>query len=356
MIILLTVLSMILINSCGDNNRADVTEKIAPIKEELLFQYFKYSENMVLKNIFFEYENEHIKYYKGFIYIIEDIGSPKNMGENIRLIKYNKLGADTFSFQLPSNEWILSFETNDSLLLLLCQGSFLIYKFANEKIIFEGRHELINKAHSTYLHNNRLYFYNRFYGNVYDNTKPEIIIFNLSLKKFENSLDFEIPRGSALLFLQPRRTFSIYKDRIILSDLTTYNIRIYNFKKELLGTLQRKPDLWNNDSLVCYEMDRQNNLDKFRANIGKYEFLSSINLVDFLNDSTILVCWNGITHNKFYYDIWKLKSGNWKLSKKDLVCRTYNEKDIFNINYYPIVHCQYKISDGKILIDRKSVV
>jgi hypothetical protein len=83
-----------------------------------------------------------------------------------------------------------------------------------------------------------------------------------------------------------------------------------------------------------------------------------VHLVDFLNDSTIMVCWTSNSPEtnqneiKTYYDIWRKNknSNNWYLIYKNLTKIPPKPQDKFNFDYFYQLFWQYFVLNDKVIV------
>lgn len=196
-----------------------------------------------------------------------------------------------------------------------------------------------------YLYNNNLYIYNKCFGEIF-NSKPSYFKFNLINKKLE-FFELENMTGANLSYFQPMRVFHFYKDYMIFADITKYQIKLLNIKKNENYELKRS-DIISNSKELNAEIDNFKSLDKFRQISGKFLKMEFLQFVDFINDSTIFVCWQN-KNQKFVYDIWVKENNNFELKTMDLTFLP-EDKSLQKLNFMINPFNRYKFFDNQLVI------
>jgi hypothetical protein len=176
---------------------------------------------------------------------------------------------------------------------------------------------------------------------------------------------FEKPIGFPLTYFQPKRNINFYKGYFLISDITKYRIRVYDLSFNQVSELSRSSIDWDKDSNQIFNKALEN-IKTIKDVRAKNDYIRTINdryyvinLVDFLNENTIMVCWstslnimNNGNGDKFdYYDIWQLNSQKkWELKEKNIEDSKNNPNDKFNFNNFNYLFSQYYVKEDKIII------
>lgn len=161
----------------------------------------------------------------------------------------------------------------------------------------------------------------------YDNLNKKTIRF-LSINTKNHSEDikeFSGPMNIFFLLFQPRKCMDYFKQKILVSEITKYQLYIYSLQKGSIDTIVRFPSSW-----VPFSLEDSNKIDEFLKNLSNKNFknfidflrpfvlkISTIHKVSFLGDSTVLVYWSKPPRNPklhfydFQIEIFKLVGGKW---------------------------------------------
>ncbi len=236
--------------------------------------------------------------------------------------------AQNIKVYIPKKTWILDFAINDTSLYVLASGFIYKYSIINEKmnltqvVGIEDEYDK-NKLSAGYdridFMDSTVAIYTNVFGKLY--RKPKIKLYDLKTMQVINHKEFENTKGAMLNYEMPKRCISVYKDKILLSNLTEYKIKIYDKNFNLKNEINYNPKNWIfNDYLndLKKELDEIDDFNKFRAEYSKYTVLPCIRTVDFINDTSIIVS-RYLNESKFTcYDIWIEKEGKWSIYKEDL--------------------------------------
>jgi hypothetical protein len=352
--IIIFVLLIIILVSCENNNKSTskpLEKNSKSNKEhEHFFKYFRFNENIILRNDDPDIMERDIKYTDGYIFFINHVNEMKK-GEQLDLIRYNNYGCDTFKIIMAENDEVTGYDINKSVMALKCKNKYYIYKKDKTGYTFDHSVKSSKLCTNIKLTETQVIIYNVQYGNVFDYTHPEVYVFDLKTKEQKNHIIFDIPIGSAMTYYMYDGTYGVYKDMIYISDITEYSIKIYNLDKKLLAHLQRKPNCWNNDIKISNEMEGLDNMGVYNNRSLDYLTLYTISQVNFINDTTILVNWNGgESFENNFYDVWGYRKGKWELLITELICPNYFVHVDESFSIFPGYGTFYKTGEGKLLI------
>jgi len=140
------------------------------------------------------------------------------------------------------------------------------------------------------------------------------------------------PQGIMFMRFQPRHIIDVSNNNLLISDITRYQIKVFDRLLLQTAVLERKPKEWLGASDLGYKRFVTNYflnhpremLDSLRS---YYYSLSLIEFAKFINDSTILVGWNttkvfttGLLEKTkiLCYDIWVKRNNVWTLLAYDM--------------------------------------
>jgi hypothetical protein len=149
--------------------------------------------------------------------------------------------------------------------------------------------------------------------------------YNVNLNNINNCEFFEIdlPKGFYWTLFQPRNVLDFTEGKYSYSHITEYEIYINNINTGIIDTIKRNVPNWKSNT---YSNDKFNGLHPVQIaetlqNDSLYTSL--IHRVNFINESTLLVCYsNSRDENKngqlysFTYDVWKYYGSKWHFHKE----------------------------------------
>lgn len=261
--------------------------------------------------------------------------------------------------KLHNDDWLINFTVNNDDLYIL--GQYYVYHFGgilNYKPKLIKKFQIDDMYKSIYYFNRKICLLKSCFSCFEQNTKAYII----DLKKNTvSSHIFESPIGFPLTYFQPRRIISFFKNSILVSDITKYQVRIYDTKFQLISEFRRPSIDWDKDSNVNFNKKlTQLKTLKDLLKYGVYfteatdKYYTIVN-VDFLDDTTILVCYSTSLKSKdisfeFYFDIWKKNDkGLWYLTEKDLQDSKQKPESKFNYDDLSSFYGQYFIFEKTII-------
>lgn len=177
---------------------------------------------------------------------------------------------------------------------------------------------------------------------------------NLKDSTLNKFVRLPLPLGYYWSIMRPRCLLDYHNGIFVSSDVTEYKLRFYDLEGNKLDSLERKLPFWEATSLRknYYDAPPQQLISYMQS---KDTTKSLIHNVNFINDSTILVCYSHkqdtddpkLMYHEFY-DIWRKNSQNksWSLHLSDIDIYDYFqyksdlEKAPLNRNYF--------INSGKI--------
>lgn len=162
-----------------------------------------------------------------------------------------------------------------------------------------------------------------------------------------HSIDY--PAGFYWTIATPRNIIDFSKSKYLVTDITKYDIRIFDENDKLIETISRNPDFWRAST---YELDKfkdKHPMEIFNSIKDDSTTKSLIHRVNFMDENQILVCYSHEKENSdnifdYFYDIWERKNNKWELKHSDL------GSDIMKENFGVELIPNYKIIDNKLLL------
>lgn len=162
------------------------------------------------------------------------------------------------------------------------------------------------------------------------------LILDTNLKIIQN-YEFNLPSDFQMSYYRPHRRLEYQFSKFLISGITNYEIKIFDINSNSEQILNRDDSIFNNSSSVS-EMLVPNDYNYWKLNNKFNDSLfctvGRILLTDFVNDSTILVCYSKSDRdcsstNKFCYDIWVFNrlTESWYLKYQDLYFVIPNENN-----------------------------
>lgn len=297
------------------------------------------------------------------LYLIKKPTNSLHKDDKIILYQISEKGHKKFYFLMPEDDWLVNFTVNKDKLYIL--GQYYIYIFND---IFNAKPLFQQKIKMNEMYSNIFFFNDKIITTTSCFTCQEqgvkAFIFDLKTNNYKEHL-FETPIGFPLTYIQPKRNINFYKGYFLISDITKYRIRIYDLNFKQISEISRNSDEWDKDSNRVFNKELSNfkTLKDIRAKndyimTNNYKYYI-INLVDFLNDNTILVCWSTSLNKfnnekgdyKYYYDIWQISSQKkWELKEKNIEDSQSRPLDKFSFNNFNNLFNQYSVKEEKIII------
>lgn len=329
------------------------------------FTYFKIKKHLLSKNINgFTFEErpgfQKISIYQnkiGFLinekenlyFYVIDIESGK---QKKFLIKFKNEDA----LEKPQN-YIVSFGFNSNYLVLSYLGKIFIGEFdkGSKEIILSHQGELEKNIMFIKVFSDKAVFWKYGYSKEQKelDSKGYCFILNFNSKKI-NKIILPVPEGFFFTLFYPPHCLDVSSKYIAYSEITSYNIKIFDLEGKLVIKILRKDTLFNElneelkskfSSLInSSNISVKSSLDSMRnAFFGGYGVIEKVN---FINDSILLVRWYGpkIDTNKWYpeiyYDLWKIQDETVTLLAKNIKAK--EPEDEINVFQSPLYASLYE--------------
>ncbi len=184
--------------------------------------------------------------------------------------------------------------------------------------------------------------------------QPYCFVIDLLDPTNNQTLKFREPKGYYWKLFRPRVCLDAGTREILESDITDYNIRIYDYDGVIKDSLKRVPKGWK-QNLTDLEIPEDTDPRRTIYNLQNDTVTTSLmHKAQFVNDSTILVCYSiddGDEESEylyhFYYDVWRKKNNKWYLSVADFDSEAFDHKNQKNSD--APIHNGYLIIDNKIV-------
>lgn len=331
--------------------------------DSLLIGHIDYIRQIVPDIINSKTINQVVKIDNSKIYIINNETKRKYYSENDTLILYvnmmNSKEKKKLTCVLPQDIVIFDFDVYNNKIVFLGQNTLLFYDFEKDNLIFDYKHSFDGNASHIKITDSVAVFYDSYIS--HGDGRTMIHKYNYLNRTEVYNYTFPNPEGYELSFIAPRRLIDYCDGQILLSDLSNYNLRIFDENKNLVTKFSVTPDKWKQpDNLDSSLMIVKNDPSLIHEYLGDFSSLernnSTIQLVDFIDNKTIMVCWSSFDDNQDrqfqYYDFWKKKDGRWHLTKSDLTDRSFNHlmEQQFSLKLHFYFSYSYQISDSYILL------
>lgn len=162
-----------------------------------------------------------------------------------------------------------------------------------------------------------------------------------------HSIDY--PAGFYWTVAGPRNIIDFSKSQYLVTDITKYEIRIFNTNDSLIETISRNPDFWRASTYKNEKFKDKHPMEIFNYIKDDSSTKSLIHRVNFMNENRIMVCYSNEKQNSdnifdYFYDVWERNDSKWELKQSDLESDILNEK--FGVKLIP----NYQIIENKLLI------
>lgn len=337
---------------------------LATYSQTNVMTYFKLENQYILKGTLLNPQNSLVKYFDNSIYTIKRHLKEVEVKDTIKIYKKNTQEEKLYKLFLKQKDWINDFTVFENKFVFLGQYFIHIYRIVGKDIVFDKVVSTLGKwfdviesgaEGKVILWSSCWSCYNR---------GMRIAIFDLSQEKFVIEKTLPDPLGFPLATFQPRRIVSHYGKQFAVADITEYSIKIYDDNFDLQFNITRKPEKWAQQADLYKELEATKRVNDIFNESSKFEKInyknSSIHLIDFLDDSTLFVCWSTDNMNnsdstgmplKFLYDIWKKNDkGKWYLHKKDLVNVFFHKSEKFHFDEFNKLLTNYTVSNGKLIL------
>ncbi len=280
----------------------------------------------------------------------------KDIGKYLKLHKYSKDNKHTllkvpiiqekFLLFLSKDAYFKNYTISNNYLCLIEQMNVYIYKIdtSNNKVDFLHKVKYKSKFGKisfdfAKIEGNKLILMmcNMSSQSLKSREHTSILIYDILEKKIITEKILENPSGVEHVLFIPFQNMDYQNGYFAIADFDNYNIKIYDDKNiQLLHTISRVPQKWKpiENCEKCKEVAKTFDDDikqgKLYSIIGKLNrttlSFSVIKRVNFLNDTTLLVCYeNRVTDDywdsEWYYDIWVYRNGKWVEKYVDLFAK-----------------------------------
>jgi len=247
----------------------------------------------------------------------------------------------------------------DSLYLITSQKILKYhYNSKNDSIEFSNYIDLVGT-----LNKNILYFANEIhldYPYIYGiksefNSKRldegVFYYFKINLNNyFENKFQsIDYPAGFYWTIATPRNIIHFSKSSYLVTDITKYEIRIFDNNDHLIDKIYRNPIFWKASTYNVEKFKNKHPMEIYNILQNDTTTKSLIHRVNFLDENRILVCYSNTKDDSekiydFYYDIWVRNNNKWELKQSDFDIVFLKKKLGMELN------SNYNIIDNKLLL------
>lgn len=322
-----------------------------------IMTYLKLEKQIMLPKEITDYKDLIIKYINNEVYIYKMYMGELSPKDSLPIYRINDNGIFKLIVKVPRSQWINNFDICNNKLYLLGQYYLNIYMINDTALT------LINeiKIPSTYLDirvcNDKIILNSICWSCT--NKGIKTLIYDTS-GNYIDYHEFNRPHGFRLEFWSPSKRLDYYHNKYLVSNILDYNITIFNDKFDTIGKLSRvipilennKNDTSFNDEITYKEWIKTQNITNDKSSSA-----SRIELAEFIDDTTILVCYSDTRKSQIdqhIHDIWRLNSSKntWELYKADLTDRI-NKSDDDTIKMEFVANTilnNYSTSNGKIFM------
>ncbi len=262
-----------------------------------------------------------------------------NTNDSLPLLLFTKNGKTIKKFTYPEisdkrSSHILDIEITDKYIFVDFPGPGMINVYDKNTLKFVKSIRLKSVRDELKIVNNKLYAFTSRMGIGGGADFAKCYEINIDTLTIDKEWTFDLPRGANMTFIH-KDIFGVWEKGFYLSDITYYNIKFYDFNKNLLYQINYEPDNWVKNEAIAkkidsYKKNTSQDFDKFRRDLKELEVISTVEGIYFLNDSTFILKkqnYNKETKRKDdvrLLDIWRLSNNKWKLIYADI--KTRNDK------------------------------
>ncbi len=277
-----------------------------------------------------------------------------NKDSTIRLIRLDNEEIDTIVLDSYYNDYFLGFDMDSNFVIYNGFKYVSIYNLKNKLTI-----NLPNKNkpfRNIELINGEIIISSADLSNVSCNNKTKTLVQTIDLNsKTQELYTFPNPIGIDLSNFSPCKAIAIFNNLIAVQDISTYSVKFYDLNYNYVDSIVYQPTDWKQytGKIPHYECNPEimDHFDKCWEIIDNY---SRINLINTLNDSTVLITWGMLDKNKeerkfkFYHDKWTKINGNWEV-EKEITFEINKLNDIFDLSKID-VKAEYFVKHGYLYI------
>jgi hypothetical protein len=255
------------------------------------------------------------------------------LNDTVKIFEYNSQMKLKYSFPFPDNDVLVDFIESNNSLFLLNQNSILKFNIEGMNVVFKNKYKLINPYNDIKIENDKLILLNSCYSCSKPGLRSLIVDTNFVGEK---NYDFTPPLAFQMSYYKPNRYIEYYNSKFVISNIIDYKIKIFDINTHTEQHIERDNSILNNNQFISDVFDTNNyyywfNKKKYHDSLS-YS-IGRIILSDFLNDTTLIVCYSKRSSNfsdisMFNYDIWIYNPQNysWNLKYKDLNYKMPNEE------------------------------
>jgi hypothetical protein len=309
--------------------------------------------------------------YGGNVFIFHKLYTSKNE-RAIVIKKINYKTGKIKNIYLKMNEfdntvyWPNDIFCNKKHFYILFGRSLAVFKKFKKSIIFDTLFHFSESFQHLYVNNDTSIFIFKYYNYHPKSTRSKVaaLIFNGG-KISDTLVNINYIEGVELTHFRPIQLIDMYKDNIVLSKSSEYQVKIkmkgYNTYKTF--KIERKPKYWKEIPKNIFKKYKNHHIparktisDFMKYVKGDYSY---IRLVKFLNDSLLIVGY--LPNNKklkekkiSFIDFWKFNNDQWSCVAEDCYDGIVNNKITKrnfpkNLVYDPIKIYKNKIFSIKLI-------
>lgn len=272
-----------------------------------------------------------------------------NKDSTLRLIRINNDIRDSSILEANYDDYFLGFDIDSNNLIY---NGFKYVSIYNLKNKLTSKLSNKNKPfRNIEINNGKITTSSADLSNVSCNNKTKTLVQTINLDaKTQELHSFPDPIGIDLSGFSPSKAISIFNNSIAIHDISTYNIKFYDYNYNFVDSINYLPNNWKQyeGEIPHYNCDPEimKHYDKCWNIIDNY---SRINLINTLNDSTLLITWRtGETLEDkrkitYSHDKWTKINNEWVV-EKEIAFENNEKQDEFNLSklnvkaYYYIKH------------------
>ncbi|MCL2312775.1 MAG: hypothetical protein FWC41_09885, partial [Firmicutes bacterium] len=309
----------------------------------------------------------NIQFFENDLYVmnLNKIENSKSTGRHFKLYIFSEnenriLEVPVIKRNLLRDDYYESFAVSGKYLCILAQFNVYIYSIENNNVKFIRKVALDYFYNLIQLEGDKIII--TMSGITAQTTvngnHTNALIYDIAQNKTILKKSLSNPTGIEQSFFAPSNFITYHNGFFAVSDVTKYQIHIYDTALNLIQTLSHRSNNWRDikDCEKCQEV--MNTVDlkspNVHSTISKLNsinpHISTVRRINFINDTTLFVCienleadyWDG----EWYYDIWKKRNGKWEIDKSDFKVKGTLNTTILRFDCFG---ASYIISGGKLL-------
>lgn len=261
---------------------------------------------------------------------------------------------DTIVIDSNYSDYLLGFDLNTDNLIFNSFKYVFSYDFKNKTI-----KKMSNKDkpfRDIELTDSGVVTYSADLSNVSCNNKTKALVQTINTKEeIQKIYSFPEPIGIDLSNFSPCKPIALFNNLIAIHDISTYSVKFYDLDYNYDDSIVYKPSNWKQyeGEIPHYECNPEimDHIEKCWTIIDNY---SRINLINTLNDSTLLITWSTLDKTSkerkflYYHDKWVKTNNKWEF-EKDSFLNNSQATEEFNLNKINI-NADYTIKHGYLYI------